>query len=207
MDLLILAGGVVFAIGVVRYIWKLKVVISQLKRDTFFLEQKIKTFPQEMANMLVPIRHQLAAVAAGGVVPGDLIRDGRLYREISSEDAEQARVTEGTEPDSVVFLDVRTTQEYAQGHVSGATLLPIEELDLRFSGDVPMMAKKVIVYCSNGERSRLACDFLSRQGYFNLYNMHQGLQRWNGPRDGEPEVSLIQIQSKTKKSEPQGIHS
>ena len=161
MDVLILAGGVVFAVGVLRYIWKLNGVISQLKRDTFFLEQKLKTLPQEMANMLVPIRHQLAAVAAGRIVPDDLIRDGRLYREISSEEAEQVRVSEGTAPHDVVFLDVQTTQEYERGHVPGAILLPIEELEQRFRDDVPMMAKKVLVYCSNGERSRLACDFLS----------------------------------------------
>jgi rhodanese-related sulfurtransferase len=45
-----------------------------------------------------------------------------------------------------------------------------------------------------GERSRSACDFLSRRGYPNLYNIREGLQGWQGNVEGEGEMRLVQIE-------------
>ena len=73
-------------------------------------------------------------------------------------------------------------------------LLPFEELEARYKSDISETAEKVFVYCMGGERSRSACDFLSRRGYTNLYNVGDGIQAWRGAIEGDGERRLIQIQ-------------
>ena len=202
MDVLILVlatASCLFAIGLLKYVWKLSGQLKQLKHEKDSLERKLKILPREMTDMIEPLRLQLAAVVAGEAVPGDLIRAGRLYRDIASEDAKDKMIAEREKGlHNIVFIDVRTAREYTRGHVPGAIPIPIEELEHRFTAEIPLKAKMVFVYCATGERSRLACDFLSRQGYLNLYNMQNGLQHWNGELEGEQEVNLINIQPKTR---------
>ena len=50
------------------------------------------------------------------------------------------------------------------------------------------------MYCMGGDRSRMACDFLSLKGYTNLYNVSDGLQGWRGSTEGEGEINVIQIE-------------
>ena len=199
-------SGCLIAIGVLVYARKLSKQVEQLKRDKYYIEQKLKALPKEMTDMVEPLRLQLAAVAGGKAVSIDLIREGRLYRDISVADAKENMVVNGwTEQKDVTVIDVRTAREYERGHVPGAKLIPIEELEQRYKAEIPMTENMVLVYCASGERSRLACDYLSRQGYLNLYNIHDGLQRWTGALEGTPQVNLVQIQSKTRMSESPGI--
>jgi len=77
---------------------------------------------------------------------------------------------------------------------ANATLIPFEDIDKRYVAEVPDTREKILVYCSSGERSRLACDFLGRAGYTNLYNVQDGLQGWRGPIEGEGEVTFIKLE-------------
>ena len=187
------------AIGVLGYARKLAKQVHQLNRDKHDIEQKFKMLPKEMANIIEPMRLQLAAVARGKTVSEDLIRDGCLYRNISAVEAETTIAHHiGAEQHDLMLIDVRTTREYARGHMPGARLIPMEEIEKRYKAEIPTTGKAVLVYCDSGERSRLACDYLSRHGYFNLYNMKDGLQRWKGALESAPKVSLVQIESKTR---------
>jgi len=47
--------------------------------------------------------------------------------------------------------------------------------------EIPKDGRKTLVYCAGGERSAAACEFLSRQGYENLYNLAGGFHAWSGP--------------------------
>ncbi|MDR1771733.1 MAG: rhodanese-like domain-containing protein [Hungatella sp.] len=69
---------------------------------------------------------------------------------------EQAKNTPGA-----VLLDVRTVQEYADGHVPGSVNLPLERLEsIQLNKSNP-----VFVYCRSGARSRQACLYLRANGY------------------------------------------
>lgn len=172
--------------------------VRELKRNRYYVEQKLNGMTRQVTEALDPMRIQLAAAAAGMPVSQQLIRQGRLYHDVTAEEAEQLiGQVQDNNPDSLMIVDVRTAKEYAVRHLPGAKLIPIEELDTRFPEEVPLSASKVIVYCAEGNRSRLACDYLSRQGYLNLYNMYDGLQGWKGSMTGEPPVNFIQIQSKS----------
>ena len=64
---------------------------------------------------------------------------------------------------SVVLLDTRTAEEYAEGHIPGAINIPLDELRERLGELDP--AKPVYVNCHSGLRSYLACRILSGRGF------------------------------------------
>ena len=74
----------------------------------------------------------------------------------SSADA-HARVAAGA-----TLLDVRTPAEFAEGHVTGAVNIPVQELGARID-EVP--AGQVVVYCRSGGRSASAAAMLKSRGY------------------------------------------
>jgi rhodanese-related sulfurtransferase len=73
------------------------------------------------------------------------------------------------------LLDVRTPAEYKQGHVSGAELIPLNELPAKMSR-IPK-DRDVICICESGSRSSVAARQLSSQGY-KVSNMRGGMSRW-----------------------------
>jgi rhodanese-related sulfurtransferase len=79
------------------------------------------------------------------------------------------------------LLDVRTPGEYKQGHVSGAELIPLDELSTK-KARIPK-GRDVICICETGSRSSVAARQLSSLGY-NVSNMKGGMSRWI--RDGYP---------------------
>lgn len=170
--------------------------VNQLKRDQYYASSRLKRLAEEIKEAVQPVRLHLAKVAEGGVVPREMILNGRLYQDLTAADAQALLEQEsGRESHRIVFLDVRNPKEYATRRVPGAKLLPLDELDQRCD-EVPQTAEKVIVYCAAGERSRFACDVLSQRGYTNLYHIRDGLQDWQGPVEGEAPVSLVQIDRK-----------
>ncbi|MDX8396271.1 MAG: rhodanese-like domain-containing protein [Mariprofundaceae bacterium] len=75
-----------------------------------------------------------------------------------------------------LFLDVRTTGEYASGHVPGAKLIPIQALAERLA-EVPR-DKRVYVYCESGVRSAKASKMLAEAGFTNIENIPGSMQGW-----------------------------
>jgi len=195
----ILWGLAVFSLAVallaVRRSWKLGKDMDHLKREQYYTNSRLKRIPEEIREVVEPIRLHLAKLAAGGRVPANMILEGRLYQDVTADEAQQILEQETRQSTGTVLLvDVRTPREYAAKRVVGAKLVPFEELETRYRTDIPETAEKVFLYCMGGERSRSACDFLSRQGYTNLYNIREGLQGWRGPTEGDGTVNLVQIQ-------------
>lgn len=72
-------------------------------------------------------------------------------------------------------LDVRTPQEFAEGHIASAVNLPLDEVETRASevpGDRP-----VYVICRSGDRSAQASDILKKAGK-NVKNVGGGMNDW-----------------------------
>lgn len=192
----VIAGlGALLGLFAVLRIAALTKALDRLTREKYYLDSRLKRIPEEIRDAVDPLRHHLAAVAAGGVVPRAMILEGRLFMDVPAEDVRAEIEQAGRDANGkVVVLDVRTPREYAIRRIPGAKLVPFEELDCRYQQDVPRDAEKIFVYCMGGERSRSACDFLSRRGYANLYNVREGIQGWRGATEGDGEVRLIQIQ-------------
>ena len=74
-------------------------------------------------------------------------------------------------PSNAVWIDVRTAEEFASGHIEGAHNIPYESIDkgvaaLGLEQDTP-----ILLYCRSGRRSGIALDSLRKQGYTQLKNV------------------------------------
>jgi len=78
--------------------------------------------------------------------------------------------------DEYILLDVRTPDEYADEHLPGAMLIPLNDLDKRYL-DIDAR-KKIIVYCRSGRRSMGGAIILCQAGFSELYNMEGGILNW-----------------------------
>ena len=74
-----------------------------------------------------------------------------------------------------MLLDVRSRQEYNEGHLQGAVNVPDFELINRIQKEIPKKNQLIIIYCQYGGRSRNAYMIMKRLGYTNIYNLYGGL--------------------------------
>jgi rhodanese-related sulfurtransferase len=186
--------ALVAAMVAIRRAARLAQELDRLKREQRDAGVKLQQLGEDLKRTVEPLRVHLATVAGGRPVPRELIVSGRLYATLSALEAQRLR---DAAPELAVLVDVRSPREYAVKRIAGAKLVPLEELEQRYETEIPESAGNVFVYCATGERSRLACDFLSRKGYANLYHIRDGLQGWSGPTEGEGALTLIQIERKT----------
>lgn len=80
---------------------------------------------------------------------------------------------------TLVLLDVRTPGEFAgsTGHLPGAMLIPVQELEQRMAELEPLKDRPILVYCRSGSRSSRAIGMLANKGY-NLYMLDGGITDW-----------------------------
>ncbi len=76
----------------------------------------------------------------------------------------------------VFILDVRTVEEYNDGHVNGSVLIPLADLEKRLN-EIPR-DRKILVYCRTGHRSTQASEILVKNGFTQVYNMKGGITDW-----------------------------
>lgn len=81
---------------------------------------------------------------------------------------------------SVVFLDVRTSNEFQSetGHLQGAIHIPVDSLEYGLAELEPYRSRTIIAYCRTGHRSSRAQKFLAEKG-FHALSMTGGITRWN----------------------------
>ncbi|MFN8378002.1 MAG: rhodanese-like domain-containing protein [Anaerolineae bacterium] len=72
-------------------------------------------------------------------------------------------------------LDVRESYEYQAGHIKGAKLIPLGQLQKRVK-ELPTDGE-IIVVCQSGSRSSSATSFLRKSG-LNALNMNGGMSAW-----------------------------
>ena len=81
--------------------------------------------------------------------------------------AEEARKLMDSEKDRII-LDVRSREEYDQGHIPGAILIPDTEIEAKAADLLPDKDQLILVYCRSGRRSKLAAPTLADLGYTNI---------------------------------------
>ena len=73
----------------------------------------------------------------------------------------------------LVILDVRTKEEYDDGHIPGAKLVPVQVLPMKLAELDEYKDKPVLVYCASGGRSPRAVDTLANNDFTNIYHLKQ----------------------------------
>ena len=77
-----------------------------------------------------------------------------------------------------VLLDVRTPEEYGEGHIPGSVNVPLQSID-KVTSVVADKDKTVFVYCRSGARSSQAVAFMKQMGYTEVHNIG-GILDYNG---------------------------
>ncbi len=116
----------------------------------------------------------IAVTADGGTQTGRLIveelAETNVYNSVDAQEFEAAMTGD------YLLLDVRTQEEYDNGHIEGALLIPHNELSNRL--DEVQGADKVLVYCASGNRSVTASQILTEAGIKEVFNLQGGFSAW-----------------------------
>ena len=86
------------------------------------------------------------------------------YEQITPQ---QAKTIMDTEQDYII-IDARTDEEFAEGHIENAILIPEYEIKDRAEKELPDKDALILVYCRSGRRSKIASEELAKLGYTNV---------------------------------------
>ena len=87
-----------------------------------------------------------------------------VYVNITAQEAKQIMDAET----GYIILDVRTQEEYDQGHIPGAVLIPDTQINAEAEKVLTDKDQLILVYCRSGRRSKLAAEALVELGYTNI---------------------------------------
>ena len=77
-----------------------------------------------------------------------------------------------------IVVDIRSPQEYKEGHLPGAIVLPEYEIYRNALKILPNKNQVIILYCGTGSRSYTSLRKLQRLGYSNVYNLYKGTENY-----------------------------
>lgn len=92
------------------------------------------------------------------------VKEEAVYVNITGEEAKEIMDTES----DYVILDVREQDEYDEGHIEGAVLIPHGEISEKAEEIIPDKNTLILVYCRSGRRSKIASEELVKLGYTNI---------------------------------------
>ncbi len=86
------------------------------------------------------------------------------YDQITTKEAKEIMDTE----QDYIIIDARTEEEFAEGHIENAILIPEYEIAQRAEKELPDKNALILVYCRSGRRSKIASEELVKLGYTNV---------------------------------------
>jgi len=78
-----------------------------------------------------------------------------------------------------IILDVRTIEEYNEGHIPNAICIPNQTIGSNEINELPNKEQLILIYCRSGNRSKQAAKKLKNLGYTNLVEFG-GIIDWKG---------------------------
>ena len=97
------------------------------------------------------------------------------YKQITQEEAKEMM----TKDDGHIIVDVRRQDEYDEGHIPDAVLIPNESITDKQPDELPDLNQIILVYCRSGRRSKEASQKLADIGYTKVYEFG-GINTWTG---------------------------
>ena len=127
----------------------------------------------------------------GQVMDGDGMFQKIEYTQITQDEAKQMM----KQDDGHVIVDVRRQDEYAEGHIPGAILIPNENINEEPPKELPDLDQIILVYCRSGRRSKEASQKLADMGYSNVYEFG-GIIDWTGDIEKEEAEQISSEEEK-----------
>lgn len=101
----------------------------------------------------------------------------KFNRKIDANDITMEQIEE-LEKQGAIIIDVRSPQEFEEGHLRNAICIPDYEIMQKIEEVVPDKEQTIIVYCSSGYRSKKIQKKLENRGYTKLYNLYNGIENY-----------------------------
>jgi len=100
--------------------------------------------------------------------------------QVSAKEISQSQLQQVMKNDKqVVLLDVRTVEEFAEGHIPNAINIPHTELDARLAELSTVKNSQVIIYCRSGKRAAIAKEILEKSGFTELDHLTGDFNGWS----------------------------
>ena len=152
---------------------------------TLFIQNKSSQSPLAENE---PQEHDDDSVASYEIYPSDVVK----------------KIENG---ESIILLDVRTTEEYKEVHLKNALLLPVQELSQESLTKIGLgedaKNKEIIIYCRSGARSKTAYDIMKSLGYTNIKSVSGGMIHWE--EDNYPFTEKGAYQDGATNAQREGI--
>ena len=133
------------------------------------------------------------------IMDGDGMFQTYPYTKINQDEAK--RMME--QDDGHVIVDVRRQDEYDEGHIPGAILIPNESIENEPPKELPEFDQIILVYCRSGRRSVEASQKLADMGYKNVYEFG-GIIDWTGDVVKSEDVQETTLQETTAQETTSG---
>ena len=114
-----------------------------------------------MKKLMILLLAVLLLTACGQDKEND---QGAAYVNITAEEAKEIMDSE----EGYIILDVRTQEEYDEGHIPGAIVISHEEIAEKAEEVLTDKDQLILVYCRSGRRSKIAAEALVELGYTNI---------------------------------------
>lgn len=155
-------------------------VFSQLQafeNEINRLEGRVLELEQKMEQLIQIERNHLIRVKNDEELSDDFIYQGRRYHDLSPDRA--WKLYQNKDYDYII-LDV-SHSEYMGPRLPRAIRIPWEQFHQRFI-EIQSRITPILVICEDGTSSVLACEFLSKMGFYNCNNVSGGYKFWKGFR-------------------------
>ncbi len=131
-----------------------------------------------MANAVVATLFMIGLAACGSSTDSATDTAGTSAAGVRLVSPAEGGAIESEPPANLVVLDVRTPDEYAEGHLAGATLLDFYDDDFadqlaQLDPDVPYL-----LYCRSGNRSGQTAEMMSELGFVDVADVDGGIVAW-----------------------------
>lgn len=117
----------------------------------------------------------ILVVAAIGAIGMSVWMGSQRYQDVAADDV-LSRFQRG---EKLIIVDVRQPDEYAAGHIPGAILIPLPNLEDYL--DQLDKETEIFLVCRSGVRSRTAAKILAEKGFRQVRNISGGMLAWKGP--------------------------
>ena len=106
------------------------------------------------------------------LIKNKIINRNMDFYEISMQELEEKQ------KNGAVIVDVRSSQEYGEGHINNAINIPYYEIKKNAKNALNNKNQEIVLYCQTGFRSKQAYKKLIKLEYKKVYNLYGGLDNW-----------------------------
>jgi len=101
-----------------------------------------------------------------------------LITSCSNEQSLDAKIFQQRLNESIQLVDVRTSEEFATGHLANALLMDVNKNDFEHNIVKLDKTKPVYVYCRSGKRSHIAAGIMKKHGFKQVNELKGGIISW-----------------------------